>query len=100
MLIVGILPGILVIILMFIGGKKALEKSTGDHLSKIASELSDKVSLFLQYKTQEVENLGLVPYLRKLVEQTNQPPAPASAEPQPPRQLWTMTEDIVKSLEH
>lgn len=99
MLIVGILPGILVIILMFIGGKNVLEKSTGENLGKSAREISDKIGLFLQYKTQEVENLGLVPYLRKLVEQTNPPQTQEKPAPAPPRQLWTMTEDIVNYIQ-
>lgn len=99
MLIVGILPSILVILLMFVGGKNALEKATGDHLGEIALEISDKVELFLQYKAQEVENLGLVPYLRTLVEQTNRPPTEEETGAAPPRQLWTMTEDIVNYIQ-
>ncbi len=98
LLIVGILPGVLVIILMFVGGKNALERSNGNHLANIAQETSDKVQLFLQYKAQEVKNLGLVPYLRKLVEQTNVDKQPKTEEgtPQP---LWTMAEDIVNYIQ-
>lgn len=97
-LIVGILPGILVIILMFVGGKNTLERANGVHLAKIAEETSDKVQLFLQYKAQEVKNLGLVPYLRKLVEQTNQDQK--QSQPGEVKQpLWTMAEDIVNYIQ-
>jgi len=71
LLIIGILPGVLVILLMFLGGKNTLIKANGEHLGKIAEEISDKVGLFLQYKTQEAKYLDDVPALRKLTELNN-----------------------------
>lgn len=97
MLIVGILPGILVIVLMFVGGKNALERANGNYLANLAQKTSEKVQLFLQYKAQEVKNLGLVPYLRNLVEQTNQPKS--QKEPSIQQPLWTMAEDIVNYIQ-
>lgn len=99
MLIVGILPGILVIVLMFVGGKNTLEKTNGEHLSEIAAETGEKVRLFLQYKTQEVKNLGLVPYLRALVEQTNIEAAQGRQAAGSKQPLWTMAEDIVNYIQ-
>lgn len=60
LLIVGILPGMLVVLLMFVGGKNALEQTNGDHLGKIAEEISDKIRLLLLYQTPEVKNLETV----------------------------------------
>jgi len=71
LLIIGILPGVLVILLMFLGGKNTLIKANGEHLGKIAEEISDKVGLLLQYKTQEAKDLDDVPALRKLTELNN-----------------------------
>jgi len=62
LLIVGILPGILVIVLMFVGGKNTLEQANGVHLAKVAEETSEKIQLFLQYKTQA--NQKEVPLLK------------------------------------
>ncbi len=56
LLIVGILPGILVIVLMFIGGKNTMEQANGVYLAKVAEETGEKIKLFLQYKTEELKD--------------------------------------------
>jgi len=71
MLLVGTIPGILVVGLTYLSGTNALKNSIGTNFQEIAKETADKIDIFIDKELQEAQNLALSPYIRAAVLEAN-----------------------------
>jgi len=70
-LLVGIIPGILVVILTYISGINALKNSIGTNFQEIAKETADKVQILMNKEIKDAQKLALSPYIREAVLHAN-----------------------------
>lgn len=70
-LLVGIIPGILVVVLTYLSGTNALKNSIGTNFQEIAKETADKIQIIMNKEIQDAQNLALSPYIKSAVLGTN-----------------------------
>lgn len=70
-LLIGIVPGIVVIILTYISGINALKNSIGTNFQEIAKETADKVHILMNREIKNAQSLALSPYIREAVLKSN-----------------------------
>ena len=66
-LLVGIIPGIIVVILTYLTGINALKNSIGINLQEIAKETADKIQIITDREIQDAQSLALSPYIKAAV---------------------------------
>ena len=71
-LLVGTIPGILVVILTYLSGINALKNSIGANFQEIAKETADKIEIIMNREIQDAQSLALSPYIRSVVLTANQ----------------------------
>lgn len=73
-LLLGTLPGIIVVILTYLSGINALKNSIGTNFQEIAKETADKVQLIMNKEVYDAQSLALSPYIRDAVLKYNNTP--------------------------
>ena len=96
MLLVGTIPGILVVALTYLSGTNALKNSIGTNFQEIAKETADKIDIFIDKELQEAQNLALSPYIRDAVLEANKTyegenNTEIQKEPDEIQQRWTLS---------
>lgn len=66
-LLVGIIPGILVVILIYRSGTTSLKYSIGANFREIAKETADKVQIIMDREIQDAQSLAISPYIKGAV---------------------------------
>ncbi len=59
-LLVGIIPGIIVVILTYLTGINALKNSIGINLQEIAKETADKIQIITDREIQDAQDMPLI----------------------------------------
>src|SRR3989304_4829686 len=70
-LLVGIIPGILVVILTYLSGINALKNSIGANFQEMAKETADKIEIIMNREIQDAQSLALSPHIRIAVVEVN-----------------------------
>ena len=70
-LLAGILPGLLVLYLLYLDGRRILRETTGTHFMALAEETANILDAVLEKAIGELEVLGLAPQLQVLVQRSN-----------------------------
>ena len=70
-LLVGIIPGILVVILTYLSGINALKNSIGANFQEMAKETADKIEIIMNREIQDAQSLALSPHIRIAVVKVN-----------------------------
>src|SRR3972149_9956093 len=70
-LLVGIIPGILVVILTYLSGINALKNSIGANFQEMAKETADKIEIIMNREIQDAQSLALSPYIKTAVAKAN-----------------------------
>ncbi len=73
-LIVGVLPLLLGIYLIYLGGKRVLTDSIGANFQEIARETADKIDIIIGKEVSEVKNLSVSPDIIAVVTDANRHP--------------------------
>src|SRR3989304_7839277 len=63
-LLVGTIPGVLVVILTYLSGINALKNSIGTNFQEMAKETADKVEIIMNGEIQDAQSLALSPYIK------------------------------------
>jgi len=71
-LLVGTIPGILVVILTYLSGINALKNSIGANFQEIAKETADKIEIIMNREIQDAQSLALSPSIKSVVLTANQ----------------------------
>jgi len=71
MLLIGIIPGILVVALAYMSGIKALRNSIGTNFQEMAKGTADKVQLLIEDEIEEAHKLAVSPIVRESVMKSN-----------------------------
>src|SRR3990167_4340651 len=72
MVIIGLLPLILGILLVYIGSTRIIRNSIGANFKEIAKETADKIDIMIYNTIDEIRNLGISPDIRNAVKRSNQ----------------------------
>src|SRR4030066_1948840 len=96
MLLVGTIPGILVVALTYLSGTNALKNSIGTNFQEIAKETAGKIAILMDKEVQEAQNLALSPYIRAAVLEANkryegENNTGIQKEPDEIQQRWTLS---------
>src|SRR3990170_1771261 len=70
-LLVGTIPGILVVILTYLSGINALKNSIGTNFQEMAKETADKVEIIMNGEIQDAQSLALSPYIKSAILKAN-----------------------------
>ncbi|MEK6693409.1 MAG: PAS domain S-box protein, partial [Nitrospirota bacterium] len=70
-LLIGIVPGILIVILTYLSGINSLKRSIGANFQEIAKETADKIQILMNKEVNNVQSLALSPYIREAVLKAN-----------------------------
>src|SRR3989304_5643528 len=70
-LLVGIIPGILVVILTYLRGINSLNNSSGANFQEMEKETEDKIEIIMNREIQDAQSLALSPYIRTAVAKAN-----------------------------
>lgn len=70
-LLIGIIPGILVVSLTYLNSINALRNSIGTNFQEIAKETADKIQILMDREIYEAQSLALSPYIRAAVLKAN-----------------------------
>lgn len=70
-LLMGIIPGMLVVILTYLSGINALKNSIGANFQEIAKETADKIQIIMDREIRDAQTLALSPYIRDAVLKAN-----------------------------
>ena len=70
-LLIGIVPGILIVILTYLSGINSLKRSIGANFQEIAKETADKIQILMNKEVKSAEALALSPYIREAVLKAN-----------------------------
>ncbi len=71
-LLVGIIPGILVVLIAYLSGINALKNSIGANFQEMAKETADKIEIIMNREIQDAQSLALSPYIKDAVIMANQ----------------------------
>jgi len=66
-LLVGTIPGILVVILTYLSGINALKNSIGVSFQEMAKETADKIEIIMNRESQDAQSLALSPFIKAAV---------------------------------
>src|SRR3972149_508217 len=69
--LVGIIPGILVVILTYLSGMNALKNSIGANFWEMEKETADKIEIIMNREIQDAQSLALSPHIRIAVVKVN-----------------------------
>src|SRR3990172_10462759 len=70
-LLVGTIPGVLVVILTYLSGINALKNSIGANFQEMAKETADKIEIIMDKEIQDARSLALSPYIKDIVLKAN-----------------------------
>lgn len=70
-LLVGTIPGILVVILTYLSGINALKNSIGANFQEMAKETADKIEIIMNKEIQDAQSLALSPYIKPAILKAN-----------------------------
>ncbi|MBI4378555.1 MAG: PAS domain S-box protein [Nitrospinae bacterium] len=70
-LLVGTIPGIIVVILTYLSGINALKNSIGTNFQEMAKETADKIQIIVNREIGDAQSLALSPYIRAAVLKSN-----------------------------
>lgn len=70
-LLVGTIPGVLVVILTYLSGINALKNSIGANFQEMAKETADKIEIIMDREIQDAQSLALSPYIKDIVLKAN-----------------------------
>jgi len=71
-LLVGTIPGVLVVILTYLSGINALKNSIGANFQEMAKETADKIEIIMDKEIQDARSLALSPYIKDIVLKANE----------------------------
>ena len=63
-LLVGIIPGIIVVVLAYLSGIDTLKNSIGGNFKEMAKETADKIQIIMNREIRDAHGLALSPYIR------------------------------------
>jgi hypothetical protein len=97
-LLVGTIPGIIVVILTYLSGINALKNSIGTNFQEMAKETADKIQIIVNREIGDAQSLALSPYIRAAVLKSNKgyegkEYRGIQTEIDEIQQLWTLLKD-------